>query len=283
MSQSQYSARLFDAICNENLISVKFCLQNGANINAKDSRFGRSPLHIAAVCRNLEIVKILIQNGANINAKNNHYGRSPLHYAALNGNLEIVKILIQNGAHLDIKIKDRDNKTPLDCALSGGHSNIVEYLKKAEENAKEKTDEDAKKKAEENAKKKTEEETRKKAEKNAKKKARKNAKKKTEEEANEKAEKEANNSSSSNDVMTQDYYSILGIKKGAPLTGELKMEMKKTYQKLALEYHPDKNKSEGAMEKFKRIKTAFEVLSDPQKKRVYDQSGEEGLKKKNFN
>ena len=83
--------------------------------------------------------------------------------------------------------------------------------------------------------------------------------------------------------MAQDYYSILGVKKGAPLTKELKDEMKKAYQKLALEYHPDKNASEGAMEKFKRIKTAFEVLSDPQKKQVFDQSGEEGLKRMNFN
>ena len=123
---------------------------------------------------------------------------------------------------------------------------IMTYLKAAEENAKKKTDEEARK------------------------------------QAKEKAEKEANNSSS-NDVMAQDYYSILGVKKGAPLTEELKDEMKKAYQKLALEYHPDKNKSEGAMEKFKRIKTAFEVLGDPQKKRVYDQSGEEGLKRMNWN
>ena len=64
---------------------------------------------------------------------------------------------------------------------------------------------------------------------------------------------------------------------------ELKHEMRKAYQKLALEYHPDKNKSENAIEKFKRIKTAFEVLSDHEKKRVYDQSGEAGLKRKNFN
>ena len=78
--------------------------------------------------------------------------------------------------------------------------------------------------------------------------------------------------------MGKDYYSILGVKKGAS-----DEELKRAYRKLALKYHPDKNKSEGAMEKFKRIKTAFEVLSNPQKKRVYDQLGEEGLKKKNFN
>ena len=96
------------------------------------------------------------------------------------------------------------------------------------------------------------------------------------------SEKEAN-ISSSNDVMAEDYYSILGVRKGTPLTEELKCEMKKAYQKLALKYHPDRSKSEDAMEKFKRIKTAFEVLSDPQKKQVYDQSGEEGLKKRTFN
>ena len=79
------------------------------------------------------------------------------------------------------------------------------------------------------------------------------------------------------------------------MTEELKCEMKKTYQRLAVQYHPDKNKEIQELEcklsqvrldteeKFKRIKTAFEVLGDPQKKRVYDQSGEEGLKKKNFN
>ena len=142
-----------------------------------------------------------------------------------------------------LDLKNKKNQTPLDLA---NHDNILKYLKEAEENAK----------------KKTEGETRKKAK--------------------EKAEKEVN-PSSSNDIMDGDYYSILGIKRGTPLTEELKREMKQTYNKLALKYHPDKNKSEDAMEKFKRIKIAFEVLSDRQKKRVYDQSGEEGLKKKNWN
>ena len=72
MSQSQYSARLFDAICNENLISVKFCLQNGADINAKDNNIGMSPLHNAACSGNLEIVRFLLQNGANVNAVDYH-------------------------------------------------------------------------------------------------------------------------------------------------------------------------------------------------------------------
>ena len=81
--------------------------------------------------------------------------------------------------------------------------------------------------------------------------------------------------------MAQDYYSILGVKKGAQLSDELKLEMKRTYKKLALEYHPDKTPD--SEEKFKRIGKAYEVLCNPEKKKVYDQFGEEGLNEKNWN
>ncbi|NP_001087928.1 DnaJ heat shock protein family (Hsp40) member B4 S homeolog [Xenopus laevis] len=73
--------------------------------------------------------------------------------------------------------------------------------------------------------------------------------------------------------MGKDYYSILGIEKGAS-----EDDIKKAYRKQALKWHPDKNKSAHAEEKFKEIAEAYEVLSDPKKKEVYDQFGEEGLK-----
>ncbi|XP_076638676.1 dnaJ protein homolog 1 [Colletes latitarsis] len=73
--------------------------------------------------------------------------------------------------------------------------------------------------------------------------------------------------------MGKDYYKILGITKTA--TDD---EIKKAYRKLALKYHPDKNRSADAEEKFKEIAEAYEVLSDAKKRDVYDTYGEEGLK-----
>lgn len=73
--------------------------------------------------------------------------------------------------------------------------------------------------------------------------------------------------------MGKDYYAILGVAKTANDD-----ELKKAYRKLALKYHPDKNKSPVAEEKFKEIAEAYEVLSDKKKREIYDQVGEEGLK-----
>ncbi|CAG9855107.1 unnamed protein product [Phyllotreta striolata] len=73
--------------------------------------------------------------------------------------------------------------------------------------------------------------------------------------------------------MGKDYYKILGLAKGASDD-----DIKKAYRKLALKYHPDKNKAPGAEEKFKEVAEAYEVLSDKKKRDIYDTYGEEGLK-----
>jgi molecular chaperone DnaJ len=70
----------------------------------------------------------------------------------------------------------------------------------------------------------------------------------------------------------RDYYEVLGLQKGAS-----KDEIKDSYRKLAMQFHPDRNKSPEAEEKFKEISEAYAVLSDDQKRQKYDTLGHEGI------
>ena len=72
-------------------------------------------------------------------------------------------------------------------------------------------------------------------------------------------------------ATSQSYYQILGVNKDAS-----KQEIKKSFRKLAVQYHPDKNNSPGAEEKFRKIAEAYEILSDDDKRRQYDMSGGSG-------
>lgn len=73
---------------------------------------------------------------------------------------------------------------------------------------------------------------------------------------------------------TRDYYEILGLTKQADAE-----EIKRSYRRLAMKYHPDRNPGDTEAEtKFKEAAEAYEVLSDDQKRKIYDQYGREGLK-----
>jgi DnaJ-class molecular chaperone len=69
-------------------------------------------------------------------------------------------------------------------------------------------------------------------------------------------------------MANKDYYSILGVAKGSS-----EVELKSAYRKLARQYHPDINKTPEAEAKFKEISEAYQVLSDPGKRKTYDQFG----------
>lgn len=72
-------------------------------------------------------------------------------------------------------------------------------------------------------------------------------------------------------VKETKFYDLLGVAPGTDDNG-----LKKAYRKLAMKYHPDKNPEAG--EKFKEISMAYEVLSNPEKRKLYDQAGEQGIK-----
>jgi molecular chaperone DnaJ len=78
--------------------------------------------------------------------------------------------------------------------------------------------------------------------------------------------------------MARDYYETLGVQRGADDT-----EIKKAFRKLARELHPDVNAHDpDAEEKFKEAAAAYEVLSDPERRRLYDSYGEDGLRGRGY-
>ncbi|XQP55162.1 MAG: molecular chaperone DnaJ [Mycoplasmoidaceae bacterium] len=75
----------------------------------------------------------------------------------------------------------------------------------------------------------------------------------------------------------RDYYEVLGISKDAT-----EQDVKKAFRRLAMQYHPDRNKAPDAEEKFKEINEAYAVLSDKEKRATYDRFGFEGLNQQGF-
>ena len=73
-------------------------------------------------------------------------------------------------------------------------------------------------------------------------------------------------------MANSDYYDILGVSRGV---GE--EDIRKAFRKKAMEFHPDRNKSPDAEDKFKEINEAYGILSDPEKRAAYDQYGHAGL------
>jgi len=78
--------------------------------------------------------------------------------------------------------------------------------------------------------------------------------------------------------MAKDYYEILGVSRDAN-----EKDIKKSYRKLAMHWHPDRNPDdEEATQKFKACTEAYEVLSDPDKRQLYDRYGEDGLRSSGY-
>lgn len=72
-------------------------------------------------------------------------------------------------------------------------------------------------------------------------------------------------------AVKRDYYEVLGVSRDA--SGE---DIKKAFRKLAFQFHPDRNREDGASDKFKEVNEAYEVLSDENKRSAYDRFGHDG-------
>lgn len=73
-------------------------------------------------------------------------------------------------------------------------------------------------------------------------------------------------------AKSRDFYKILGLERNAS-----DRDIKRAYRKLALKYHPDKNKDPNAEDQFMELTKAYETLHDKEKRQIYDKFGEEGL------
>ena len=75
-------------------------------------------------------------------------------------------------------------------------------------------------------------------------------------------------------MSKRDYYEVLGTEKGASAD-----DIKRAYRRMAMKYHPDRNKgSDAAAARFKEISEAYAVLNDPEKRKKYDQLREAGAR-----
>ena len=119
---------LCDAARDGNTDSVKFLLDNGADVGIKAKSDGSTPLHLASYGCHLGIAKMLVDKGADINAKSNG-GWTPLHEAAKGieeKRESTVRYLIQSGA--DVNAKSEWGQTPLHEAARFGYTDAVKVL-----------------------------------------------------------------------------------------------------------------------------------------------------------
>ena len=105
--------------------AIKVLLKEGADVNAKRDKDGRTPLHWAAWKGQVEAIKLLLKAGAKVNAKEKT-GKTPLHSAALKGQVEAIKVLLKAGAK--VNARDKDGDTPLHWAAWKGQVEAIKAL-----------------------------------------------------------------------------------------------------------------------------------------------------------
>ncbi|XP_011348829.2 LOW QUALITY PROTEIN: uncharacterized protein LOC105285953 [Ooceraea biroi] len=123
--------RMFAALQEGNLESLKDCVRKGADLNARDIN-SWTTLHFAAEGPSVEVIKFILDQNLSPNVKDIN-GQSPLHVAAMHGRRSIVDFFIKEaGLHVDNL--DNSGKTPLHIAAQYGHKDTVDFLLKSNAN-----------------------------------------------------------------------------------------------------------------------------------------------------
>lgn len=119
---------VIELVKSNNAEGLRTALENGADVNTKDSR-GRSLLLLAAVGKKIKIAKILVEYKADVNLQDQQLD-SPFLFAGANGQTELVKLFLKNGARFDVF--NRYNGTALIPACERGHVETVKVLANTE-------------------------------------------------------------------------------------------------------------------------------------------------------
>lgn len=119
---------VIELVKSNNAEGLRAALENGADVNTKDSR-GRSLLLLAAVGKKIKIAKILVEYKADVNLQDQQLD-SPFLFAGANGQTELVKLFLKNGARFDVF--NRYNGTALIPACERGHVETVKVLANTE-------------------------------------------------------------------------------------------------------------------------------------------------------
>ena len=108
------------------MVAVKM-IEQGADVEAKDSGAGASALHYAVMKGEMPLVSLLLQRGADVNSRTKS-GTTPLHTAVLYKQTEIAEYLIEKGA--DVNAKSASGATPLGLAIAANHNTVEQMLRR---------------------------------------------------------------------------------------------------------------------------------------------------------
>lgn len=114
---------------------IQETVEQGADVNAKNTKFEVTPLMVVSLSGNLNLVRYFVEQGTDINAKDAG-GRTALQLACEVNNLDIVKYLVEQGA--DMRVTNKHDRTPLMTASMHGRLDVVKYLVDADVHVKNK-------------------------------------------------------------------------------------------------------------------------------------------------